>query len=197
MVDTVGTAVDTILLRARDAGGIAVPRADVRTYLSHVERLLVWKFDLVRETATYTWPARAPLAAVADLTTTNGNPMARVREIRDLNLALDEVPYRRLWEVPRWVRSSGLPRYWARYGVRLLCVAPAPAHDRPMTVDGNPLFPLFGSDDDALHIRDEWARLAIDWSTALCLGRQRLWDAAAAQTVPVLARLGVPQKAAQ
>lgn len=196
MGDVLGTVVDEVLRRSRDAGAQGTSRAQARRFIAHAEGLVGIGLRAHVETFTF---ASTPLRLVYDLAGLSpriGDVLTVQADGKDLaktafvDLAAQSIS---------WFRQVG-PAFlsWSQLGRDLLVLWPG-LSGRACTVtvkaSAMPLAPdetYLGADLDTLTVDARWTPYVVDWAEVFMLLRSRRYDA----LKPALVRLKEARSAA-
>lgn len=167
MAESTGTIVSTILQRVRDLGGTAVSRADIRTILTHIERLINWRDAQDQTTVSLTTQVSLLVYPLALLSST----LLRVTRIQYQGRDLPEIPWRSIIHADRhWFRRRGGKLVaWARYGHDFIILYPGLSDTTTVSVIGATETAELTDDSVSTTLRDEALREAIDLTTAAVL----------------------------
>lgn len=182
MGDQIGTLVDELLQRTRDASAQATTRANVRKLIRHAEGILGVHGAWVE---TFTFTSTANFGIYPVLTTiTGGNRVGRILDVRSngRSLAKSSLPDLRAWG-PGWITETG-PDFeaWLQWGWDMLLLYPRAidaltvevvATAAPVALDNT----YSGSDSDTLSVSEKWSPQVLDLAEVLMLLRWRRLDA--------------------
>jgi len=182
MGDQLGTLVDELLDRTRDAGGAATTRAQVRKLLRHAEAMLGVHGAHV-ESFTFFSVVNTGFYSVLTMAT-GGERIGRILDVRVGGKSLSKATINDLRaQDPRWARVRGDTfETWTQWGwdlfvlwpvVPVALVVEVVATAAPVALDET----YTGADTDTLSLTTKWSPQVVDLAEVLMLLRWRRLDA--------------------
>lgn len=174
MTTTVGTLIDSIGRRVRDANNTAHSRAFVRDIIDRSQVLINAKQEYVFTETIYTATKGKTLYSVEE----DLGSSTKVVEVSIGDRELDKVGWRNLHRLsPTWLTDeSDTPLAWAPIGRSLVAVYPAPDYDLPITFTASKRTTPLTDDTIQMELRDEDSDIVRELATAILLIRQRDLD---------------------
>lgn len=191
MAEIASSLTTAIARRIRDPNNGAHTATDIRTLLTHAQRIINSHTNalLAEESATQT-------AGTVILSTANLTSVDRVNTVRYEGRDLDLVPWESLkLHDPTWLTTLGAtPRVWAPIGRMLFAVWPGALADRTLTIVGPKITAALSSAGTATEIRDQHMPAILNLVEQLLLMRHRLFTSAkkAAERRPFVSKGGNP-----
>ena len=182
MGDQLGTLVDELLDRTRDAGGAATTRAQVRKMLRHAEAMLGVHGAHVE---SFSFLSTANVGFYSTLTMVSGGErIGRILDVRTQRKSLNRATINDLRaQDPRWARvRADTFETWTQWGWDLFLLWPVVpealtveviATAAPVALDET----YTGLDTDTLALTTKWSPQVVDLAEVLMLLRWRRLDA--------------------
>lgn len=175
MADTAATITAAVSERVRDPNNTAHAASDIRTLLTHVQRIV--------NTNTSAVLASATLAATDTIQTVLNLPtIDKVLTIRLDDIDLPLIPWQSLrHHDPSWLEQTGAAiQYWAPIGRRLFALVPNFGATTSVVAVGPKVTTAFTSGSVAFELTTQHMTAVIGLTEQLLLLRQRLFTSAAA-----------------
>jgi len=171
---TAHDAIDQVLARVNDRGGIIHARALVLKLISQCQQSINGASRDVRGTATFQTVTAQPFYKISEVL-----PSCLTMEYAEAEgEELNQVPYESLQTLDAsWIRArADRPDYWASIGKDLLILYPATVSPITVTARYVLLTPELGSEDDDLVLPPERIDQLIDLVDSVLLFRERKFD---------------------
>ena len=189
MAETAGTLTSEISRRVRDPNNTAHLAADIRTLLTHAQRIINTHTQALVVEETLSFVAGRTIGSTVNLTTID-----RVTTVRVDNVDLALVPWRSLkYHDPHWLTTLGSSAaFWAPIGRMLFAVLPGPTATRAVTVVGPKITTTLSATSTAIELRDAHMSAVLNIVEQVLLLRQRLFASAqkAGERRPFISRIG-------